>query len=146
MVSEPRSAARVAVIEAFYVAVARGDAEALGALVDDHFAGDATIDLPPSLPYGGQFTGAQRLRAMFTGMAGSDARIGPDAFELVSITGDGERVAAELSFDWYPPGKPDGVPSGALELWSFEDDKVSTIRAYYWDTAALAAASGRAPA
>lgn len=134
------TAAGVAVVERFYAAVNAGDADAVGAVVDDHFAEDAAVEWPPSLPYGGQVEGAHRLRKLFAGMAGSEAKIGPDAVKVLSITGDGDHVAAELAFDWYPPGKSRSVPSGALELWAFEGGKVRTIRAFYWDTAALTAA------
>lgn len=131
---------RTSIVERFYAGVSARDAEAIGSVVDDHFAEDASVEWPPSLPYGGRVEGAQRLRKMFVGMTASEVKIGPDAPQVTSITASGDTVAAELSFDWYPPGKPDGVPSGALELWTFDGDKVRSIRAFYWDTAALAAA------
>lgn len=142
LTTEPSTAnGQVAVVESFYAAVNAADADAVAAVVDAHFAESVTAEWPASLPYGGTVEGAHRLRRMFVGMAGSDVTIGPGAIEVLSVTGDGQRVAAELAFDWYPPGGSDGVLSGALELWTFEDDRVSSIRAFYWDTAALTAAT-----
>jgi ketosteroid isomerase-like protein len=132
---------RATVVERFYAAVSAGDAAAIGAIIDEHFVDDASIEWPPSLPYGGRVEGARRLRKMFVAMAGSDVKVGPDSLAVISITTSGDTVAAELSFDWYPPGKADSVSSGALELWTFNADKVRAIRAFYWDTAALVAAT-----
>lgn len=130
----------VAVVERFYTAVSAADADALGTIVDAYFSDDAAIEWPPSLPYGGRVEGKARLRKIFVGTARSDAKAGPAALEVVSLTAAGATVAAELSFDWYPPGGTTPVPSAALELWTFDLGQVRAIRAFYWDTAALVAA------
>lgn len=131
---------RVGVVERFYAAVSAGDGETIGTVVDESFADDAAITWPSSLPYGGRVEGATRLRKMFVAMTASETKIGPDRLTVDSLTASGDTVAAQLSFDWYPPGKTEPVPSGALELWTFDAGSVQTIRAYYWDTAALVAA------
>lgn len=136
----PTAAANSAVVERFYAAVARRDAEAIGAVLDQHLADDVVFEWPPSLPYGGRVEGADRLRAMFSAMAGSDVKMGPDGLTLTSLTASGDQVAAEVAFVWYPPGKDEAVQSGAFELWTFEGDQVRSVRAFYWDTAALVAA------
>ena len=141
MDSEPSPAPlRAAVVERFYAGVSAGDAALIAAVVDEHFDDDTVIEWPPSLPYGGRVAGAARLRKMFVAMAGADQKVGPDGLEVITITTSGSTVAAQLSFDWYPPGKTEAVPSGALELWTFADDKVRSVRAFYWDTAALVGA------
>lgn len=134
------AAANAAVVERFYAAVAGRDVEAIGAVLDEHLAEDVVFEWPPSLPYGGRVQGADRLRAMFSAMAGSDVKVGPDALTVSSITASDDQVAAEVSFVWYPPGKDESVQSGAFELWTFEGTQVSSVRAFYWDTAALVAA------
>lgn len=128
------------VVSRFYAAVSTRDAASITAVVDESFAEDVVMTWPSSLPYGGEVVGASKLRAMFAAMAGADVAMGPDALTVDSITASGDTVAAQVSFAWYPPGKTEAVPSGALELWTFESGSVTSVRAYYWDTAALVAA------
>lgn len=136
----PTAEANAAVVERFYAAVAGRDADAIRAVLDDHLAQDVVFEWPPSLPYGGRVEGADRLRAMFSAMAGSAVKMGPDGLTVSSITASGDQVAAEVSFVWYPPGKDEAVQSGAFELWTFAGNQVRSVRAFYWDTAALVAA------
>lgn len=127
-----------ALVRNFYTALAKKDAEILAELVTEHFAEDASLTWPDSLPYGGTVAGAKKLQRLFQGLAGAPAAIGPGNLAVAGIVDGGDSVAADLTFDWYVPGTSDFVPSGALELWRFVDGKVSTIRAFYWDTAELA--------
>ncbi len=130
-----------AVVRAFYDAINGRDAAAVGGTIEAAFAPDATLILPPSLPYGGTFTGAAKLGRMFAGMVGSSALVGAQRIDVTDVIDGGDRVAAQLEFDWYPPGGSVPVHGGALELWTFADGRVTEIRAYYWDTAELAAAT-----
>ncbi|MEV6985388.1 nuclear transport factor 2 family protein [Sphaerisporangium sp. NPDC051017] len=127
------------VVHRFYAAVAAKDAEAIGRLIDELFAEDAVLTLPPSLPYGGQVSGARRLRRMFTGSASSTVKVGPVDLRITSVTVGDDRVAVELAFDWYAPGSDDPLATGAVEIWTFADGRVAAIDAYYRDTAACAA-------
>ncbi|KQY58230.1 hypothetical protein ASD11_00730 [Aeromicrobium sp. Root495] len=126
-------------VERFYAAVSGRDADALTAIVDDHFVADASIEWPVSLPYGGRVEGARILRKIFAGMAAAESPVGPTALRVRSVTADDSGVVAELVFTYVSPSGGPPVPSGALERWCFDGDKVRTIRAYYWDTAALVA-------
>lgn len=141
----PTVVARSAVVESFYTAVSDGDPESIGVVIDQHFADDASIEWPVSLSYGGRVEGARRLRKMFVAMAGSDVKVGPADLHIARVIATHDAVVAELSFDWYPPGASEPVPSAALELWTFDGGKVTSIRAFYWDTAALAAATTTGP-
>ena len=125
------------VVEAFYDALNLRDVDALAALVDESFDEGVVLDLPPSLPHGGRLEGAARLRRMFLAMAGGRVGLGPRHVEVERLVGDGEHVVAVLGFDWYPPGGERPIASGASEMWTFRDGKVASIRAFYWDTAAL---------
>jgi ketosteroid isomerase-like protein len=127
------------IVADFYAALSAADAEAVAATIDRHFAEDAAIEWPPSLPHGGRVQGRRKLRAIFTGIATSGAEAGATNLHLVATIGDGDRVAAELTFDWKHPGAATGVPNSALELWSFSGGLLQEIRAYYWDTAAITA-------
>ncbi|QTJ70712.1 nuclear transport factor 2 family protein (plasmid) [Rhodococcus sp. ZPP] len=130
----------VNIVQAFYEAINQRNVEALGALIDESFADYAAVEFPSSLPYGGRLEGAQTLRKVFTGMAAGKAAVGPRTVTVEDIVCNGARAVALLRFDWYPPRSDQPVPSGACEIWRFEDMKVVEIRAYYWDTAALVAA------
>jgi hypothetical protein len=128
------------VIREFYRAVAGKDAAAIATLVRERFAEDATLVLPPSLPYGGTFAGAGKLGRLFGRMAAAPEPVGADGIVVVDVIDGGTTLAARLEFDWYAPGSRTPIRTGALEAWAFDDDGfVREIRAYYWDTAACAA-------
>ena len=130
------SASPAEIVRDFYDAVVRRDAQDLVALVERSFRDDAAITWPDGLPYGGRVEGARRLGKLFAGMATSAAPVGPENLEVEAVIDGGDKVAAQLRFDWRAPGSADSIPSGALEVWTFECGLVSEIRAYYWDTAA----------
>jgi len=124
------------VVQTFYGAVAAKDATALSEIVKSSFHENASIAWPEGLPYGGRIEGASRLARLFAGMASSPEPVGPEGLEVISIVDGGDQVAAQLEFRWRAPGSTESIPSGALELWTFDQGLVSEIRAYYWDTAA----------
>ncbi|WP_216893179.1 nuclear transport factor 2 family protein [Nocardia alni] len=125
------------IVRAFYDAITAQDPQRLAELAETSFAEDITLDAPPSLPYGGTVRGAHRLSRMFQGMARGPADIGPRNLRMESIVAERDTVVARLAFDYRSPAGSD-IASGALEEWAFTDGRAVTIRAYYWDTAALA--------
>ncbi len=124
-------------VEAFYDAASRRDGEALVALVTSSFHPSAAVEWPAGLPYGGRVEGTRTLRKVFAGLATPDPVLGPENLEVVSVVEGGRQIAVQIAFDWRANGAT--VPSGALELWTFDEGLVSEIRAYYWDTAACQA-------
>lgn len=132
---EPRTNLRP-VIEAFYRALFARDAELVGRIVDEHFAGDAVLHRPESLPGGGRTEGAHRIKRFMMGAAAMEG--GPlDVATMKTarvIEGRDDEVAVELEFPFA------GEPTSALEVWTVRDLKVQSIKAYYWDTQAMAAA------
>lgn len=124
------------VVRNFYAAIAGSDAAAIGSLIADRFAPDATFVWPASLPYGGQISGAARLSKVFMGMAASPVPVGPSDLAVVRIVDGGDSVVAELTFTWHAPGSDETIESGALECWTFDGSLVSEVAAFYWDTAA----------
>lgn len=124
----------------FYRAVASRDGDAVTTLVAEHFAEDATLRLPGSLPYGGIVAGRRSLERVFRAAAQATGPVGPTALEVLDIVEGGDRCAVQLRFDWYAPGGG-GVVSGtgAVELWTFAGGLVQDITAYYSDTAACVA-------
>lgn len=131
----PRPSAEI--VTEFYRALAAADPDAVAAVVDAHFAEDAAIEWPPSLPHGGRVQGSRRLRGLFAGIAKAGEQAGATNLTLVRTIGGGDHVVAWLTFDWKNPGSPAVAPNAALELWSFAEGLVQDIRAFYWDTAAI---------
>lgn len=129
----------VDVVTDFYNAISAADAETIVNTIDTHFADDAAIEWPPSLPHGGRVQGSRKLRAVFAATADPGAPAGAKNLKLIRAIGDGDEVVAWISFDWLSPGAEAGAPNQALELWRFIDGKVHEIRAFYWDTDAIAA-------
>ncbi|MFI5623316.1 nuclear transport factor 2 family protein [Nocardioides sp. NPDC051685] len=122
------------VVAVFYEAAAGRDAAALDALLEQSFHEDAVMHWPEGLPYGGRVEGKAVLRKVFAGLATPDPAMGPDRLAVTSIVDGGDQVVAQVTFDFLANGR--AIPSGALELWTFEDGLVKECRAYYWDTAA----------
>lgn len=132
-----------AVVRAFYESVRTGDADAVRSVVRERFAENATLTWPDSLPYGGTVTGRSKLERVL-GAAAATAGVGVENLRLVDVIDGGDRIAAHLEFDWVAPNGAGTVSgTGAVEVWTFTDEQVSAIRAYYWDTAACVALSGR---
>lgn len=125
------------IVADFYHALATGDTDAIGAAAHAHFAEDASIEWPPSLPHGGRVQGARKLRAIFSASANPEAPAGAKNLELIRVIGTGDDVVAWIKFDWQQPGATVGVPNQALELWRFTDGKVTAIQAFYWDSDAV---------
>lgn len=119
------------VVREFYDAVIAKDADRIASVIDASFAEDASITWPASLPHGGTLTSARTLRKVFGGLATSEG--GPAGLTVERIVAGDDDVVAEVSFDFA------GVPSGALERWTFAGDRVTEIKAFYWDTAAILA-------
>jgi ketosteroid isomerase-like protein len=128
----------VDIVADFYTAISNGDADAVASTIDAHFAEDAAIEWPPSLPHGGRVEGSRKLRAIFSAIAKPGAAAGATNLKLVRAIGEGDDVVAWITFDWKHPGSDAGTPNGALELWNFSDGVLRDIRAYYWDTASIA--------
>jgi ketosteroid isomerase-like protein len=131
----PQSPAQI--VADFYAALSGGDAASIGATIDAHFADDAAVEWPPSLPHGGRVETSRRLRGLFTGIAKAGNQAGATSLKVLRIIGDGDHVVAWITFDWKNPGSDDAVPNAALEVWSFSDGLVQEIRAFYWDSAAI---------
>ena len=125
------------IVADFYAALGGADVDAVAAAIDAHFAEDAAIEWPPSLPHGGRIESSRRLRGLFTGIAKAGNQAGATNLTLVRTIGDGDHVVAWITFDWKNPGSEVTVPNSALEVWSFSGDKVQEIRAFYWDGAAI---------
>lgn len=136
--SNARGGSSAAVVQQFYEAVGKKDVGTIRAVIEEHFAADARLVMPESLPYGGTHAGASRLSRMFAGMAGAPGAGGPGDIALTEVLDDGDKVVARLQFTWTAPGVSTSIPHEALEMWTFADGAVIEIRGFYWDTHACA--------
>jgi ketosteroid isomerase-like protein len=121
-------------VTGFYQALARGDADAAARLVSDHFASDAEVIRPGSLPGGGTIRGVPAIVAFVGAAAASGAAIDLDRV-LVSTADEQTDVIAALSLNLGRTAMP------VLERWTFAGDRVSRLQAFYFDTAAMVAAA-----
>lgn len=126
-------------LRAFYAAIGARDAVALQQFVNERFAPDTRICWPESLPHGGSISGKDRLAKFFGGMASPSAPMGVADLKLIDLIDGGSRIVARIEFEWFVRvgSSTVSMPTSALELWSFHDDLVQQIDAYYWDAAAV---------
>jgi hypothetical protein len=120
----------------FYGLLADGRGDEVARFVAANFADNATLSRPDSLPGGGVLAGADRIgkfmRLAASGVAGVSLR---SVHETQSS--DGVSVFAEVAINL------GGVDTTAIEWWTFSSEGVTSLRAYYWDTAAILAAARR---
>ena len=126
-----------AVIQRFYRAVAERDAAEITNLIADAFAEDAVLRVPATLPHGGVHEGREKISRLFSAAAKSSSALGPQNLRLVGVVADDAAAVARLAFEWVRVPEAAPQPSSALELWTFQDERVQAIDAYYWDTSAL---------
>jgi hypothetical protein len=126
----------VALVREFYDLLMGGRGDDVAKFVEANFADDATLSRPESLPGGGSLIGAKGIakfmRAAASGVAGLNLRSVHQ-----SPSSNGVSVFAEVALDL------GGAATTAIEWWTFTAEGVTSIRAYYWDTAAILAAAGR---
>jgi ketosteroid isomerase-like protein len=120
------------VADAFYHALSRGDADAAAQLVTEHFASDAEVIRPASLPGGGAIRGVAAIIAFVRAAASSGAAVDLERV-LESTVGEQTDVIAALSLNLGHAAMP------VLERWTFVGDRVSRLQAFYFDTAAMVA-------
>ncbi|WP_020501752.1 nuclear transport factor 2 family protein [Sciscionella marina] len=126
------------VVGDFYRALSDRNSYMLEGIVRERFTEQVRLVYPDSLPHGGTISGSARLAKIFSRMVSADAPAGAVNIRLTDLIDGGDRVVAHIDFEWRVPGTADGLPMSALELWTFQDGLVQEIRAFYWDTTAVA--------
>lgn len=123
-------------VREFYDLLAHGRGDDVAQFVEANFADDATLSRPESLPGGGSLTGAKGIakfmRAAASGVAGLTLRSVHQ-----SPSSNGVSVFAEVALNL------GGASTTAVEWWTFTAERVTSLRAYYWDTAAIISAVKR---
>ena len=126
----------VARVRQFYDLLVQRRGDDVAAFVEANFADDATLSRPESLPGGGSLTGAKGIakfmRAAASGVTGLTLRSVHQ-----SPSSNGVSVFAEVVVNL------GGAATTAIEWWTFSAERVTSLRAYYWDTAAILSAAKR---
>jgi hypothetical protein len=126
----------VARVREFYDLLMQGRGDDVATFVQANFADHATLSRPESLPGGGSLTGAKGIakfmRAAASGVAGLTLRSVHQ-----SPSSNGVSVFAEVALNL------GGAATTAIEWWTFTVEGVTSLRAYYWDTAAIVSAAKR---
>jgi ketosteroid isomerase-like protein len=129
-------ASEAARVREFYDLLAQGRGDDIALFVEANFADTATLSRPESLPGGGSLAGApgiaKFMRAAASGVAGLTVQSVHQ-----SDSSDEVNVFAEVALDL------GGTATTAVEWWTFTAGRVTSLRAFYWDTAAILAAVKR---
>lgn len=125
-------------VREFYDLLVQGRGDDVAVFVEANFAEDATLSRPESLPGGGFLAGARGIakfmRAAASGVAGLSLRSVHQSPSSNAIN-----VFAEVALTL------GGTATTAIEWWTFTAAGVTSLRAYYWDTAAILAAADTTP-
>lgn len=133
--SDEYRATAAEVVGELYRLLGAHDAAGVKALVNERFAEDATLTLPPALPYGGTISGRRALAGAFAASAAPAPVMGPKELTVAGVYGDDNVVVAEVHFQW-ASGTNAGEHSRALEKWMFTDGQVVAVDAFYLDPTA----------
>jgi ketosteroid isomerase-like protein len=113
------------IVRRVYDASFAGDANALPSVMHEDFE----ERVPPILPWGGVHRGPVAFKKVLPMVA---AAIDFRSIRLVSLSADGERVAALLS-----GRSTSGKELWIAEHWTLRDGKVSSLMVFYHDTGPL---------
>lgn len=113
----------VDIVDAIYAAAATGDYDAMETYLTDDFR----VEMSPALPFAGLYEGKTALRKLFPDVMGALGVTNIDRGEYM-VSSDSVSYKAIMSVS-----APDVDPLEMLEVFSFRDDKVCEIRAYYYN-------------
>ncbi|HYC01106.1 MAG TPA: nuclear transport factor 2 family protein [Candidatus Limnocylindrales bacterium] len=111
-------------VRRYFDAVNAGDIEVISSLLDE----TAVFWVPPSLPDGVEFRGKTNVLKLFTESVGLyDASAGL-AVEILSLTGEDDRVAAELVIRGRSAASGEAYENFYHFLFRLRDDRIVAIR------------------
>ncbi|HWM08443.1 MAG TPA: nuclear transport factor 2 family protein [Solirubrobacteraceae bacterium] len=140
--------ANTKVLRAMYEAEGRylaagGPGEASFELLAPYFSPDVVLHQAETLPYGGTWRGHDGMERFFVAMSETW-----EAFEMLEqdflVAADTAVVHTRVRARARATGRELEFP--ILQTLRFEAGRIAEIRPFYWDTAAIAAASSRIPA
>ena len=123
----------VQVVQGVYEAFNKGDVPGVLAALDQ----EIEIVEAESLPYTGVYRGHAGVSQLMAGMGAAwevfDTR-------LERLIDHGDEVIAFLQIKGKLRGSARPIEMPVIEVWELREGKVVSIRAFYWDTAAIASA------
>lgn len=122
--------------ERFLAALAAGDFDAVGAMLDPDFL----LEEAAGLPYAGTYRGVDGWRALSKAIVATWGGFRARILEFPGETADTLVVRLAISGRSRKTGTP--FESTVLELWRFRDGRLREIVPYYWDTHHLATIDG----
>ena len=126
----------VARVREFYDLLVHGRGDDVATFVEANFDENATLTRPESLPGGGSLTGAKGIAKFMRAAASAVAGLTLQSVHQSSSSNE-VSVFAEIALNL------GGTATTAIEWWTFTGEDVTSLRAYYWDTAAILAAAKR---
>jgi ketosteroid isomerase-like protein len=133
------------IITEFYDALRVSNTSTIANLLEEHFADDVVLTIPPSLSYGGTTYGREALKKMLGGMSHPKSPIDPATLTVTRLTATGDEVAAQVTFSWRIPSG-DTISTSNVEWFTFRDGRVAEMNVFYFDTARWAGANHGLPA
>jgi ketosteroid isomerase-like protein len=125
----------VALVRTLYARAGSGDWDGAEELLSP----DLVIHEPPSLPFGGDWTGRDALRRLFARVMGIWES---PQVEIESIVGDDVHVVALLRFTMTSKAKGRTFTQPVAEVSVIEDGVIREMRIHYFDTAEVAREAG----
>jgi ketosteroid isomerase-like protein len=123
-------------VREFYDLLIQGRGDDVAKFVEANFAEDATLTRPESLPGGGALQGAKGIAKFMRAAASAVAGLSLQSVHQSSSPNE-VSVFAHVGLSL---GE---AATTAIEWWTFTGERVTSLRAYYWDTAAILAAAKR---
>lgn len=125
----------VALVRDLYARARTGDWASVEALLSP----DLVIHEPPSLPFGGDWTGRDALQRLFARVMGTwdDPRV-----EIDAIVGDDRHVVALLRFTMTSRVSGRTFTQPVAEVSVIEDGLIAEMRIHYFDSAEVAREAG----
>jgi hypothetical protein len=120
--------------ESFLAALAAGDFETIGGMLDPGF----TMREADGLPYGGVYEGVEGWRRLLPLIGKTWAGLKVRPIEFPAEGADALVVRLALSGRSRKTGRP--FETTVMELWRFREGRLAEILPYYWDTHLLAEA------
>lgn len=124
------AAANERAVRLIYASVAAGDISGVLALL----APTVVAYQAASLPYGGEYHGLEGFARMAAAITRTweDFQVEPSVF-----VASGDRVVVLTTMRGHRPGSRTAWAMPMAEVWTLTGGRVTEVRPFYWDTAAL---------
>lgn len=123
-----------AVIDSYLRLARQGEREKGTAL---YFHKDFTVVEADGLPYAGTYRGAEGFLELIGRVTTQWSNLEIETLQVIGAP-DGEVFAIEMSMTGVSSTSGKSFSTSVCELWTVKDDKIFSIKPYYWDTRRMA--------